>query len=177
MKVKPTFRGMTLYSFRGVPHLARKDIRKCHEQCVKQTNGRYYMPLTKYVWGRRSYWISLFRMTAWQIIHIARRKRDSLRLAVEDRVLKRRRMALLKTLKSAELEYLILSSSLYQSARRKIRERRTCRQCGSLQTEFKDGPCECHLCEDWFGCSGGRRKIPTDLVCSQCGYSQRVSWT
>ena len=177
MKTVQTYKGLKLYSFQGIPHLARKDIYKCHGRCVKQTNGRYYMPLTKYMWGRRSYWISCFRMAAWQIIHIARRQRETLRLAVDQLIQKRRKIRLLQDLKKLDFERVLLRSDFYERIKQRLRERRSCQRCGSLQTEFHKGPCLCHLCEDWFGCSSGSTRAPVDRVCLQCGHSQRMNET
>ena len=174
MKPGPRYKGLKLHLFNGVPYVARKDIRNYHGHCSKRSKGRYYMPLTQYIWGRRSYLISVFRMRTWQIIHEARRKRDGLKSAINERVRTRRRMKLVQDLKKLDFERSILQSSLYRRVQERIRERHTCGKCGSTRTEFNNAWCECHACEDWFGCSSGSSKPAVFRECLQCGFSQRV---
>ena len=133
------------------------------------------MSLTNYIGGRKSYRRSQFRMAVHEIIHKRRQRIQSWIRCAQQLLKKKRSDTLLFSLKQLGFQEMILQSGFFKQIRQKLKDRRQCQQCGSLNTVFRVGLCMCHLCEDWFWCSGGSG--PLEQICKSCKNIQNVDET
>ena len=172
MSEKKFYKGIKIYTFQGLDHLARKDIHNYLGEPIKQKNGRYYMTLKDYENGGRQFWKIQFQCSTRSLIRRINRRAAEWQNLVKQVLHRQRCVTLIRTLKKTSFERLITNSRLYVTASRSVQLRKTCPTCGSLNTHFDLGSCECHLCEDWGGC-GRNTRCPDLIICGQCGKSNR----
>lgn len=162
-----TYKAKRVYTFNGVKYLKRKDASDSFSVPVKLQNGRYYVSLEKYKHGRTLY---LKRQFLWSVEGRLRRKRDILsswKRIVKNVLHRQGCQTLIATLRT---HLRIIQSRLYA----RVRDILMCTQCNGHQMKYRKGPCECHLCEDWFGCGGRDTRCPDLLACLSCGYTKSI---
>ena len=172
-----TYRGMKIYTFDGVPYIARKDVKLCLHKVanfIKLKNGRYYMKREKYEESWKKYW-QVNKKRAMERRHKILKK---WRKVARDLSHKRRCEKLIKRLKSASfVRKFVFKSKCYKMVKARISKKKTCPKCDKPDMEYTKGMCRCHLCEDWPlspSLNAGGHEGPDLLECPHCKYSKRT---
>ena len=166
-RLSGSYCGKHVYVFDGVKYLKRKDAVKSICSFLKQRNGRYYVSLENYHLGRKLFWKRKF---IWSVHRLMMQKKENMiawRNAIAGAKHRQRCEQLISQLRG---RLRVKQSKLYTDIRLKL----TCPHCNILSLKYASGPCECHLCEDWFGC-GGQTKCRDLLKCSSCFFSKDIT--
>ena len=133
------------------------------------------MTVSDYEKGRKELWKYIFRQRVDLIIRNSKERRHKWHNLVDSVLHKQRFQTLINSLKRTPFTQLLINSRLCSEAKKKALLKRSCSECGSTDTviDVGVGPCQCHLCEDWFGCGSGRN-CADQLVCRQYRYRQNL---
>lgn len=162
---KRCYKGKKIYTFQGIDYLAWKDTGRSFGNCIKHTNGRYYMTLNGYEKGRRQYWKCFFQQKVYSLIWRMDVRSCKWRVLVNQVLHKERFVTLINSLRRTSFAKLLKHSELYSKVKESVLLRKTCSNCGSVDTQFEKGPCQSHLSEDWYDCSSRDTRCPDQLRC------------